>query len=161
MRFARQILRRLAARDRSLDDAIVVDGHAIPYRSLVEELPVMVYVDAARDGFANVYVSPFAEQLTGYTPAEWRADPQMFRKVLHPDHLDQLTMDEAAGGGVQHEYRLIHRDGREVWVRDTYVVVSRDGAPLLVQGVMQDVTDRKRAEEQARSSEQLFRDILE
>ena len=131
------------------------------YRSLVEELPAMVYVDTAQDGFANVYVSPFSEQLTGYTPAEWRSDPEMFQKVLHPDDRDMLELEESSEG-VQHEYRLIARDGREVWVRDTYVVVSGDdGTPLLVQGVMQDITDRKRAEEQARSSERLFRDILE
>jgi diguanylate cyclase (GGDEF)-like protein/PAS domain S-box-containing protein len=161
MRFARQMLRRLAGRGPRPDDAIVVDGHVIPYRSLVEELPAMVYVDTAQDGFANVYVSPFSEQLTGYTPAEWRSDPEMFQKVLHPDDRDMLELEESSEG-VQHEYRLIARDGREVWVRDTYVVVSADdGTPLLVQGVMQDITDRKRAEEQARSSERLFRDILE
>ena len=155
------MLRRLAGRGPRPDDAIVVDGHVIPYRSLVEELPAMVYVDTAQDGFANVYVSPFSEQLTGYTPAEWRSDPEMFQKVLHPDDRDMLELEESSEG-VQHEYRLIARDGREVWVRDTYVVVSADdGTPLLVQGVMQDITDRKRAEEQARSSERLFRDILE
>ena len=66
----------------------------------------MVYVDTAQDGFANVYVSPFSEQLTGCTPAEWRNDPKMFQKVLHPDDRDMLALDESSEG-VEHEYRLI------------------------------------------------------
>ena len=93
------MLRRLAGRGPRPDDAIVVDGHVIPYRSLVEELPAMVYVDAAQDGFANVYVSPFSEQLTGYTPAEWRNDAKMFQKVLHPDDRDMLALEESSEGG--------------------------------------------------------------
>jgi hypothetical protein len=98
MRFARQMLRRLAGRGPRIDDAIVVDGRVIPYRSLVEELPAMVYVRAAQDGFANVYVSPFSGQLTGYTPAEWRNDVKMFQKVLHPDDRDMLALEESSQG---------------------------------------------------------------
>ena len=54
------------------------------------------------------------------------------------------------------------KDGREVWVRDTFrTVAGQHGEPLYVQGVIQDITDRKRVEEQARASERRFREILE
>ena len=46
------------------------------------------------------------------------------------------------------EYRLIHRDGQVVWVHDEATVVRDErGVPRFSHGVMMDVSDRKRGEE--------------
>src|SRR5919202_374981 len=56
------------------------------------------------------------------------------------------------------EYRLLARDGRTVWIRDDAVVVRDErGEPLYTQGFMLDITDRKRAEEALRRSEEEVR----
>ena len=51
------------------------------------------------------------------------------------------------------EYRLIARDGTEVWIHDEAVMVyAADGTASYSQGLMQDVTAAKRAEEHTSSS---------
>jgi PAS domain S-box-containing protein len=57
---------------------------------------------------------------------------------------------------------MIASDGRIVWVRDDAVLIlDEHGAPLLWQGVMVDVTDRKQAEDRLREAEARFRDLVE
>ena len=121
----------------------------------------MVYVDRAHDGYANVYTSRHAESLSGYTPEEWMSDPSMLQRLLHPEDAEVAKLATATDRA-ELEYRLMAKDGREVWVRDTFrTVTGQNGEPLYVQGVIQDITDRKRVEEQARASERRFREILE
>ncbi|MFB3739880.1 MAG: putative bifunctional diguanylate cyclase/phosphodiesterase, partial [Candidatus Velamenicoccus archaeovorus] len=74
-------------------------------------------------------------------------------RLLHPDDreraLIQLRESWQCEGAYTYEYRLIARDGRVVWVRDSSIVVcDEDGRPAFVHGVMLDITDQKRAEEQ-------------
>ena len=54
------------------------------YRNLVEQVPVVVYMDAVDDISSALYVSPRYEQLVGYTPAERLADPELWSRLLHP-----------------------------------------------------------------------------
>ncbi len=46
------------------------------------------------------------------------------------------------------EYRMIHKDGRIVWVQDDARLVEIEGRPAFWQGFMMDITERKQAEEQ-------------
>ncbi len=123
------------------------------YRMLVDNLPLVTYVDRADDQISGVYVSPPVEAMLGYSPEEWLADPDFLGKVLHPD--DRQTVfgggwPEGPGPHVN-EYRLIARDGRVVWIHDQYVLVrDDDGTPLYSQGFMIDITERKLAEENLR-----------
>src|SRR6185312_1989324 len=73
--------------------------------------------------------------------------------VLHPDDLAIARAGNArhneTGEPFSLEYRMIAKDGRVVWVRDEAVMIRDDrGQPLYSQGVMLDITERKRAEEQ-------------
>ena len=127
------------------------------YRSVVDRVPGVVYVaDVGSDGRWH-YVSPSVGDILGYEPEEWLADPTLWERSLHPDDRDRILMAEAAGfdvayTGSRFEYRLIARDGREVWVLDDEEVISRDqhGRPLTVQGILVDISDRKNLEEQLR-----------
>ena len=124
------------------------------YRTLVEQIPAIVYVDLADESMATTYVSPQIEPLLGITPAEYIEDNELWTRHLHPDDRDAaLTAyhdGRRSGRPFTFEYRLIARDGREVWFRDSAVVVPDEtGTPAFIHGVMLDVTDRKLAEEQA------------
>src|SRR3989442_3797351 len=103
--------------------------------------------------------------MLGYTPAEWAADPEMFVKLLHPDDRERSLRELAstAPGDVwTSEYRLIARDGRTVWIRDTGICVADEqGSPVSYQGYMEDVTEQKLAELATHESERRFREILE
>ena len=124
------------------------------YKALVEQIPAIVYVDVADDSMVTTYVSPQIEALLGITPKEYVEDAQMWTRHLHPDDRERaLATYEAgrkAGRSFTFEYRLIARDGRPVWFRDSAVVLrDADGTPTAIEGVMLDITELKMAEEQA------------
>jgi len=129
------------------------------YRSLVEQMPAVTYMETA--GGELLYASPQITDLTGYDPSEWGEN---YRRIVHPDDAARFEAEATASmTGVEYhsEYRVIHRDGRVVWVRDDAVLVtSDDGAPYW-QGVMVDVTAEKDAEERLREAEERYRGIVE
>lgn len=129
------------------------------YRTLVERLPMIVYINPVEDNAYTIYVSPQIKAVLGFDQEEWLADPRFWEKKLHPDDrqrtLDEARRSEVTGEPFESEYRMIARDGREVWFRDQSILVrDLDGRPLHWQGLMVDITERKHAAEK-------FRDVLE
>ena len=123
------------------------------YGALVEQIPAIVYVDLVDDEMHTTYVSPQIEQLLGITPREYIDDPALWLKHLHPEDRDEALITylrgRECGNSFTYEYRLISRDGRVVWFRDSAnVICDQEGQPEFIQGLMLDITDRKEAEEQ-------------
>ncbi len=120
-------------------------------RTLVEQLPAVTYI--AEPGVQGKwhYVSPQLEQLTGIAPEELLQDPSQFYRALHPDdrtreiQSEETLMEE--GKQMVEEYRLITRDGREVWCRDLSAPlgVGPNGVPCF-QGLIFDISESKRVE---------------
>jgi PAS domain S-box-containing protein len=136
------------------------------YRTLVEQLPAITYVAALDDAGSALYVSPQIESLLGFAASEWTADPDFWIKRLHLEDraavLREFERSRASGDPFVAEYRLVARDGRAVWFRNEAVVVpSAGGKPGFVQGVMVDITERKRAEQALQAAEAKYRDIFE
>ena len=125
------------------------------YRTLVEQLPLVVYVDALDESSSNIFTSGGIEPLLGYTVEEWRDDPDLFVRTLHPDDRDRVlaahTRTHRTHEPLSLEYRLIARDGAVVWIRDDGVVVlGDDGEPLYLQGYLLDITAERELQEQLR-----------
>lgn len=121
------------------------------YRSVVEQLPAVIYVAATDEEGSTIYISPQIEALLGFTQVEWLADPELWFKSLHPADCEHVLAERArcraSGEPFRCDYRLLARDGRVVWVRDEAIVVCDEaGHPLFEQGFMLDVTRRKRRE---------------
>ena len=120
---------------------------------LIERLPAVVYVAEPGPEGPWLYVSQQIEQLLGYEREQWLSDPTMWANRVHPDDLESVlaSEDEDLAGtstSFETEYRMVTRDGRIVWVRDE-AVLRRDheGRPRY-DGLLIDVTDRKRIESQ-------------
>jgi diguanylate cyclase (GGDEF)-like protein/PAS domain S-box-containing protein len=122
------------------------------YRALVEQIPAIVYIDVADEDMSTTYVSPQIEQILGYTAQEYIQDPQLWEKMLHPDDREEAKSTylrgRASGGSFVFEYRIVAKNGRTVWFRDSAIVLTDEqGEAESIQGVMLDITDRKVAEE--------------
>jgi two-component system, cell cycle sensor histidine kinase and response regulator CckA len=136
------------------------------YRSLVEQLPLVTYIDALDSESSNIYTSPQIEALLGYSTAEWVDDAELFVKTLHPEDRERVLSEHAwthaTGEPLRTEYRLMARDGRVVWLQDEAVIVrDEDGKPLFLQGYLLDITERKAAENALAERENLLQTIIE
>ncbi|CAG1009420.1 Phytochrome-like protein cph1 [Anaerolineales bacterium] len=137
------------------------------YRTLVEQIPAIVYVDDVKDGIQTIYIGPQIEKILGYTPREWlQKSPSIWDACVHPDDRESInskfTRCATVGEPFEAEYRMQSADGRLVWVHDQAVLLRDEyGNPQLIHGVMQDITEGKRAEEALRSAEEKYRHIFE
>ena len=136
------------------------------YKALIEQIPAHTYTASVDKISASLYISPQVEKLIGYTQGDFRRDPDLWRKRLHPADkkrvLSELRHSHATGKPFISEYRMIHRNGNTVWVRDeAMLVLDQKGKPLVLQGVMTNITDRKSAEEERHKSEEKYRLVVE
>ncbi|MBE7555053.1 MAG: PAS domain-containing protein [Anaerolineales bacterium] len=129
----------------------------LKYRLLVEQMPVVTYIAKLDETGSSVYVSPQIKNLLGYSAEEWMADPQLWFNLVHPDDRDLIIRESQAALSTDRayraEYRMFNREGQVVWVQDQTVVLPDEAAQAgLTQGVLFDITARKRAEEQLKTS---------
>jgi diguanylate cyclase (GGDEF)-like protein/PAS domain S-box-containing protein len=121
------------------------------YRELVEYVPAVAYVADWDEHSTLTYVSPQIEELLGWPPQAFLDDQELWYRCIHPDDLARVRESEARsyadGERVDLEFRMLRRDGAELWVRDKEAVIrDADGAPVFSQGVLVDVTPTRASE---------------
>jgi len=110
------------------------------------------------------YVSPAAYAITGYTPAEHYADPDLGLKIVHPEDRDRLEayISDPQRHGETLTLRWVRKDGRVVWVEQHNVPILDDAGQLIaLVGMARDVTEKIRLEEKLRDSEERYRSHFE
>src|SRR6267142_1189888 len=121
------------------------------FRDLVNSVEGIVW-EADAPTFQFAFVSNQAERILGYPVERWLSEPTFWTDHLHPNDREWAVRfcEEAVGDKRDHdfEYRMIAADGRVVWVRDLVTVVVQGDRATRLRGVMVDITERKRAEEE-------------
>lgn len=134
------------------------------FTSLVNTIDGIVW-EADAKNFAFCYVSKHAEELLGYPTSQWIEEPNFWANHIHPDDRDEAVTYcvNNTKQKVEHqfEYRMIAADGRVVWLCDFVTVLVEKGEPVLLRGVMVDITERKKAEEAIKESEEKYRFLFE
>jgi diguanylate cyclase (GGDEF)-like protein/PAS domain S-box-containing protein len=151
------LLRRVRAAATSLERTRR-EAHesATRLKVLVEHVPAAVYIDMqdpdVSDGGRLAYMSPQITGILGYRPDELVDDPELWPSRIHPDDREAAIAAYDAhwhsGEPLRAEYRMLARDGSEVWVRDEAFAMSDDtrSGRRVSQGLLVDTTDRKRLE---------------
>jgi PAS domain S-box-containing protein len=128
------------------------------YETLVENAPLVVY-RIEPDG-TTVYVNRVVEEILGYTPTEVIADREFWTRIAHPEDKQnfakQLRDCLAEGREFLLEYRGNHRDGRELFLLNHAMpLTDREGRVKAVDGIIVDLSERKRLQEQIIQTEEL------
>ena len=126
---------------------------AAKYRTLVEQIPAVVYLAEYGEQGDWLYISPQLERVLGYTPEEWLAHPHPMASFTHPDDIAVVREAEerslSLGESFRAEYRMQTKDGGWLWILDEATAVrDQNERPFVLQGVMYDISERKRSEQE-------------
>ncbi|AFL49760.1 PAS domain S-box-containing protein [Sinorhizobium fredii] len=131
------------------------------WRAVFENNPTMYFmVDATG---TIVSVNPFGAEQLGYTVDELIDRP--VQDIFHEADRDAVqrhaaTCLEHLGRAMSWELRKFRKDGSMLWVRETARAMVVKKRPVILI-VCEDITERKRAEEAARRSEEELREVIE
>jgi two-component system cell cycle sensor histidine kinase/response regulator CckA len=139
----------------------------IPYEDQLRLTFEMASVGMAlvRPDGAWLRVNPRLCDLLGYTSEELLGST--FQSITHPDdlNLDLQYVAQVLAGEIsryQMEKRYLHKDGTAAWVKlSVSLVRTREGAPSYFITIVQDIEERKAAEEALRANEQRYRAMIE
>ena len=115
--------------------------------------PAIIYSTKASGDFACTFVSENIRTIMGFAPEDMLADPKCWPDRLHPEDgprvFEELPPLIKRGGGML-VYRFRHADGSYLWIQDTFKVVNDEqGQPMELVGAWADISERRRAEQQA------------
>jgi two-component system, sporulation sensor kinase C len=133
------------------------------FRLMAENAQDLIYLYRLSPSSCFEYVSPSSLTITGYTPEEFYEDPSFFDKLTHPDDLQLLNILKESKM-TQSEpviLRWMHKDGHYVWTEHHTTVISDElGNISAIEGIIRDITDRKRVEENMILAERSRRSLL-
>ncbi len=141
---------RTAELNKTLDTLRESERH---FRELLASVTSYVYTVVMDCGRAvSTTHGPGCLTVTGFSAGEYAADPSLWYRMIHPedrqavlDAAQQILISKSAD---TFEHRIQHKDGSTRWVQTTLVPrVSPEGQVLSYDGVITDITERKRAEE--------------
>ena len=130
------------------------------YRTLVANIPGIVYRCLNDDNWTMLYISDGVENITGYPASDFISNnSRSFASVIDP--IDNLRMTATKDIELipeqreyNKEYKIIHKDGSIRWVHESGTgVFDENGKILYLDGVIIDVTEQKKAENALRHSE--------
>jgi len=122
------------------------------YRTLIEQLPAVVFMVSLDRGSGEAYVSPQIEEMLGFSQEEWLEDPIRWYERIHKDDKMRWSAEAAemflTGRPLRSVYRVVARSGNVISFHcEAKMVRGEGGHPSFIHGVAFDVTDLKRAED--------------
>lgn len=111
------------------------------------------------------YLSPVCEDITGYSVADFQADPGLLDRIVHSEdraRWDAHLEHPADSAHPVEEYRIVGKHGDIRWIRHICrEIVVEDGTSLGRRGANQDITANRGAELALQQSERLLREAQE
>jgi len=124
--------------------------------TLAESIPGTVYRCKCDKAWTMLFISTTVADYTGSAPREFLEGGRGFVDIIHPDDVEAVDRKilQAVDNREPYslEYRLVHRDGAILWMHERGRAVYDDhGNVLYLDGVLLDITERKRMEQAMQS----------
>ena len=112
-----------------------------------------------------IYISPSCERITGYSPNEFKQNPELLTSIVHPDDVynwknhKHKVFDKADIETV--EFRIITKNGKECWIGHVCQTIYNDcGVNIGIRGGNRDITENKVVELALKESKQKFESMI-
>ncbi|HDQ40357.1 MAG TPA: PAS domain S-box protein, partial [Desulfonatronum sp.] len=133
-------------------------------QDIFDNAPIGIFTSTPEGTFLSV--NPAMAEIFGYdSPQEMIASVTDIAAQLYADPKDRqefALLLEEHGQVVNHECRMLLRDGTGCWVsRNAHAVKDANGRTVAYQGFATNITERKSAEEKIRDSEQNYQELVE
>ncbi|MBN2372664.1 PAS domain S-box protein [bacterium] len=133
------------------------------YRSFVKGIRGIAYQTDIN--YSPIFFHGAIEQITGYTEEELIAGKPKWNQIIYRDDLPAIykSLEKIIKSPCyscepyEREYRILRKDGQIRWVRETVQnACDKSGKPILIQGILYDITERKQSEESLQKCEARF-----
>ncbi len=152
-KIAAEALRKIEEKCRLAEEALRVSEER--YRHLVENINEVLYA-LDRDGVVT-YISNLVEAIFGYRPSEMVGRP--FNDFFVEDDLPMIKEDYSkimSGQSRSNDYRILTKSGEVRWLNVFSRPIFVGNTVVGVEGVLTDITERRRVEEALRLSEEKY-----
>ncbi|MDP8206153.1 MAG: PAS domain S-box protein [Candidatus Electryonea clarkiae] len=136
---------------------------------IINRSPAVAFLWRNTENWPAEYVSENVKELFGYSAEDFLTGKASYAKVIHQDDLGRVgeevarfSKDKEIHDFIHQPYRIITSDGLVKWIDDrTNIIRNENGEITHYQGIVLDVTERKRAEEALQESEKFLGTIIE
>jgi PAS domain S-box-containing protein len=132
------------------------------YRKLVDNANDVIYRNDWRGNF--IYMNPSGLKMLGYTLDELRT--MNYVDIIPPEYRERelgfyKTQLKSKIRQTNHEMPLVNKSGGIIWIEQSVEYVRNDDGSVEFFGIGREITEKKRAEEELRQSEEKYRTIIE
>ncbi len=156
--FENDVCKRLYGTVHDVDNEIRLNQKVweseLQYRTLISNISGVAFRCRNDEHWSMIFISDAIERMTGYPAEDFiHNNVRSFASIIHPDDQTFLLATFAAGLKVgeeyELEYRLTSREGKMVWISETgRGYFDEDGSLLYLDGIMTDITDRKKSQDE-------------
>lgn len=137
-------------------------------KSLVEVVATSVegiIWEANATTFEFTYISKQVERILGYSPSEWLTKPFFWKNHIHPEDREAAIHfcheQTLMGRDYTFEYRMLTKSGDYVWLQDRVTVISENGKPFILRGLLIDITANKEIRKKLEEERNLNRQLIQ
>jgi PAS domain S-box-containing protein len=133
------------------------------YPKIIERIPGLIY--QAGTDWVTTICGEYISVLTGYTKKELTSGKVKWLDIIFPDDKERVLRESAIllekPCDITQEYRLVRKDGKIIWVQDKKISYYGKRKLKYIEGIVLDITERKKAEKKLEESESRFKAVFE